>query len=105
MNTKSTLQPVTYSNTYTQLYSLRPLLYTFSITLAVFYGLALWFYTSIDEDYAGFFTLNGKPHNGCWAISLGLAIGASSVNVFAAIVAALSYCYHHLEKWRRSKKV
>lgn len=71
---------------------------------AVCYAIALGVFEDSDPDFAGFFSLNGRPSSGCIDISYGLAIGSIAINIIGVIVATLAFCYKPISNiWNHDK--
>ena len=74
------------------------------IISAICYAVALGVYEDSDSDFAGFFSLNGRPSGGCIDVSYGLAIGSIVINVIGTLVATLAFCYKYISSYSESSK-
>ena len=52
-------------------------------------------FLGIDNDYAGFFSLNGLPNSGCLWYSFGLAVGAWMTNLIGGAVGIGAFVYSY----------
>ena len=62
----------------------------------LFYAIALAAYVDLDQDFAGFFSLNGGRHEGCLSYGFGIALAAFLVNTIATAIGIVAICYHRL---------
>ena len=46
-----------------------------------------------DEDYGGFFSLNGLPSEGCLSYSFGLAVGSWMTNLMGGALGIIAFVY------------
>ena len=45
------------------------------------------------KDYAGFFSLNGLPSEGCLSYSFGLAVGSWMTNLMGGVLGIIAFVY------------
>ena len=62
----------------------------------LFYAIALAAYVNLDQDFAGFFSLNGGRYEGCLSYGFGIALAAFLVNTIATAIGIVAICYHRL---------
>ncbi len=74
------------------------------ITPAICYAISLGVYEDSDSDFAGFFSLNGRPSGGCIDVSYGLAIGSIVINVIGTIIGTMAYCYKPVSTYLNRNK-
>ena len=65
-------------------------------TIVLFYAIALAVYVDLDQDFAGFFSLNGGRHEACLSYGFGIALAAFLVNTIATTIGIVAICYHRL---------
>ena len=66
------------------------------ITVVLFYAIALAAYVDLDQDFAGFFSLNGGRYDGCLSYGFGIALAAFLVNTIATAIGFVAICYRWL---------
>ena len=59
------------------------------------YAVTIGMFLGIDNDYAGFFSLNGLPNSGCLWYSFGLAVGAWMTNLIGGAVGIGAFVYSY----------
>jgi hypothetical protein len=57
-----------------------------------------------DQDFAGFFSIEGGPSDGCLSYGFGVALASLFVNVIATIVGVVSIFYHKMKALHKSGK-
>lgn len=72
-------------------------------SIAALFGAAMALFLYTDRDYAGFFSLNGRPNSGCLGISFGLFVGSFAVTLISSLVGLLAFCYRYIENCRNKK--
>ena len=88
-----------YINTFSNSTCFTPLPHTHShsyIPTVLFYAIALAAYVDLDQDFAGFFSLNGGRHEACLSYGFGIALAAFLVNIIATAIGIVAICYHRL---------
>lgn len=64
----------------------------------VAYVIAVGVFLGIDNDYGGFFSLNGEPSSGCLSYSFGLAVGAFLTNLMGGFLGIIAFVYEYRKK-------
>lgn len=59
----------------------------------VLYAIGLGVFLDQEQDFAGYFSLDGSPHDGCLSYGFGIALSAFIINIIATIVGLLAICY------------
>ena len=64
-----------------------------SSLLVCFYAITIGMFLGTDEDYGGFFSLNGLPSEGCLSYSFGLAVGSWMTNLMGGALGIIAFVY------------
>ena len=59
----------------------------------IFYAISLGVFAELDQDFAGFFSLNGRQQEGCLSYGFGIALAAFIINTIAAAVGIVAIFY------------
>ena len=69
----------------------------------VFLAIGIGVFVAIDQDYAGFFSLEGEPTDGCLSWGFGIALAAFIINIIATIVGVVAIFYRRIRKYQKAK--
>lgn len=63
------------------------------IILVVLYAIGLGIFLDQQQDFAGYYSLDGYPHSGCLSYGFGIALSAFIINIIATVLGLLAICY------------
>ena len=69
----------------------------------IFLAIGIGVFVAIDQDYAGFFSLEGEPTDGCLSWGFGIALAAFIINIIATIVGVVAIFYRRIRKYQKAK--
>ncbi len=61
--------------------------------LVIFYAIGIGLFLDQDQNFAGFYSLDGSPISGCLSYGFGIALSAFVVNVIGTIAGLVAICY------------
>ena len=56
-----------------------------------------------DQDFAGFFSIEGGRSDGCLSYGFGIALASLFVNLIATVVGVVAIFFHKMKKTLHSK--
>lgn len=59
----------------------------------ILYSVGLGVFLDQQQDFAGYFSLDGSPHNGCLSYGFGITLSGFIINIIATIIGLLAICY------------
>lgn len=57
-----------------------------------------------DQDFAGFFSIEGNPSDGCLSYGFGISLAALFVNVIATVVGIISIFFNKMKAMQKAGK-
>ena len=69
----------------------------------IFLAIGIGVFVGIDQDYAGFFSLEGEPTDGCLSWGFGIALAAFIINIIATIVGVVAIFYRQIRRYQKAK--
>lgn len=69
----------------------------------VFFAISLGVFADLDQDFAGFFSREGIPEEGCLSYSFGISLAAFIVNIIASVVGVVAVFNPQIQEIQRSK--
>ena len=57
-----------------------------------------------DQDFAGFFSIEGGPADGCLSYGFGVALASLLVNLIATVVGVVSTFFHKMKAMHKNRK-
>ena len=69
----------------------------------IFLAIGLGVFADTDQDFAGFFSIEGQATKGCLSYGFGISLAAFIVNVIATVVGIVAVFYKTFAAKQRSK--
>ena len=73
-------------------------------TPVIFLAIGLGVFADIDQDFAGFFSLESQATDGCLSYGFGIALAAFIINVIATVVGIVAIFYKTFATKQHSKQ-
>lgn len=62
----------------------------------ILYAVGIGVFLEQEQDFAGYFSLDGAPQDGCLSYGFGIALSAFIVNIIGTVLGLLAICYKKL---------
>ena len=75
----------------------------FSYTVVFLLVIGVGVFGSIDQDFAGYFSIEGKASDGCLSYGFGVALASLFVNLIAAVIGTVAIFFHKMKALHKKK--